>query len=225
MGHLGGPRSSDCPNARGSQWAELIDHHSLYVPTLSNIAVGPAHTYHRGYSGNVSATVDYALGNLSTSTILTSFCILEDHHLRSRSNHLKLNLEALVLSSNFSNCTPPLDWDHARADGSILSYALQCNDFMQPLLNKDYSSLHDSEIDLSHVSKSLIPTAASTIPHFRPSNHGARRHIKDAFLSTLCWRSWEAFRLWKVNDRDLCLRRERSANGMCLCTCRNAEPV
>ena len=38
MGYLGSPRSPDCPNARGSQWAELIDHHSLYVPTLSNIS-------------------------------------------------------------------------------------------------------------------------------------------------------------------------------------------
>ena len=42
LGHLGGSRGSDTPNSRGLQWKELIDHHSLHVPSLSHLARGPS---------------------------------------------------------------------------------------------------------------------------------------------------------------------------------------
>ena len=52
-------------------------------------------------------------------------------------------------------------------------------------------------MDISHVSKSLLSAATSSILHFsRPSSHSCRR-IKDAYLSTLCWRSRDAFCQWK----------------------------
>ena len=35
IGKLGGPRSLSDPNHRGVQWMELIDNHSLYIPSLS----------------------------------------------------------------------------------------------------------------------------------------------------------------------------------------------
>ena len=38
LGPLGGPITSDCPNARGLLWKVLIDRHSLYVPSQSNTA-------------------------------------------------------------------------------------------------------------------------------------------------------------------------------------------
>ena len=56
-------------------------------------------------------------------------------------------------------------------------------------------------MDISHVSKSLLSAATSSIPHFsRPSSHSCR-HIKDAYLSTLCWCSRDAFRQWKEAGR------------------------
>ena len=48
LGHLGGPRSTDLPNARGHLWKELIDHESLFAPSLCQLASGPIHTYHSG---------------------------------------------------------------------------------------------------------------------------------------------------------------------------------
>ena len=126
---------------------------------------------------------------------------MEDHPLNT-SDYLpiisKLNLKALRLSSTSSNMCSPLDWERARNDGSILSYTSLSNSLVDPLLEKDYSSIHEIESDISLVCKSLVSAAASTIPHFRPSNHGARRHVKDTFLSSLCWHSREAFRQWKA---------------------------
>ena len=46
IGKLGGPRSSCDPNHRGVQWMELIENHSLYIPSLSTLATGPVHTFH-----------------------------------------------------------------------------------------------------------------------------------------------------------------------------------
>ena len=81
LGHLGGPKSSDCFNSRGLQWKELIDRHSLYVTSLSNIATGPIHTY---YSNGIATTLDYMSGNLATSSLVTT---MEDHPLNT-SDHL-----------------------------------------------------------------------------------------------------------------------------------------
>ena len=34
LGHLGGPRSTDLPNAWGHLWKELVDHESLFIPSV-----------------------------------------------------------------------------------------------------------------------------------------------------------------------------------------------
>ena len=44
LGHLGGPRSTDLPSARGHLWKELIVHKSLFVPSLCQLASTPIHT-------------------------------------------------------------------------------------------------------------------------------------------------------------------------------------
>ena len=92
---------------------------------------------------------------------------------------------------------PTLDWNHASNDGLVSSYVLLSDDLVKPLQAKDYSSIHEIEADICHVSKSLISIAHLTMPNSRPPNQGIHR-IKDAHLSTLCWRSREAFRLWKA---------------------------
>ena len=131
--------------------------------------------------------------------MLNSCSIIEDHPLNT-SDHLpvvsKLNLR-LLPSPVSLKCNPSLDWDRAKKDGSILSYGSLSNDLVKPLLKKIYSTIQEIEVDISHVSKSLLSAATSSIPHFsRPSSHSCRC-IKDAYLSTLCWRSRDAFRQWK----------------------------
>ena len=78
LGHLGGPRSTDLPNAWGHLRKELIDHESLFIPSLCQLASGPIHTYH---SGLICTTVDYVLGNLALASPLTLCVISEDHPL------------------------------------------------------------------------------------------------------------------------------------------------
>ena len=123
---------------------------------------------------------------------------MEDHPLNT-SDHLpivsKLNVD-LPLSVSLKS-QPTLDWNRANNDGSVSSYVSLSNDLVKPLLAKDYSSIHEIEADICHVSKSLISSAHLTIPNSRPPNQGIHR-IQDAHLSTVCWRSREAFRQWKA---------------------------
>ena len=198
--HMGGPKSSDNPNTRGVQWKELIDRHSLYVPSLSHLAAGPVHTYQ---NNETATTLDYVIGNLSASAVLNSCSIIEDHPLNT-SDHLpvvsKLNLR-LLPSPVSPKRNPSLDWDQANKDGSILFYASLSNDLVKPLLKNIYSTIQEIEVDISHVSKSLLSAATSSIPHFSSlSSHSCRRII-DAYLSTLCGRSRDAFRQWKEAGR------------------------
>ena len=175
LGHLGGPKSSHCFNSRGLQWKELIDRHSLYVTSFSNIATGPIHTY---YSNRIVTTLDYMIDTSDHLPIVS-----------------KLNVDLPLSMSPKSQ--PTLDWNRASNDGSVSSYESLSNDLVKPLLAKDYSSIHEIEADICHVSKSLISIAYLTVTNSRPPNQGIHR-IKDAHLSTLCWRSREAFRQWKA---------------------------
>ena len=198
LGHLGGPRSSDTPNSRGLQWKELIDHHSLHVPSLCHFAQGPVHTYH---CSSVSTTVDYVLGNLPLSTGLLACETLEDHPLNT-SDHLpivtKLDFKPLLSSTKVSNCCPPLDWTRSLSDGSADTYAALSDDMVRPLMDRDYSSIEELEKDISHVCDTLLAISVSTIPSTKPRKMNARPRISDTFLSTLCWHSRVAFRNWKA---------------------------
>ena len=104
----------------------------------------------------------------------------------------KLNVDLPLSVSPKSQ--PTLDWNRGSNDDSVFSYVSLSNDLVKPLLAKDYSSIHEIEAD---VSKSLISIAHLTIPNSRPPNQGIHR-IKDTHLSTLCWRSREAYRQWKA---------------------------
>ena len=182
LGHLGGPKSSDCFNSRGLQWKELIDRHSLYVISFSNIATGPIHIY---YSNRIATTLDYMIGNLATSFLMTSCCTMEDHPLNT-SDHLpivsKVNVDLPLSVSPKSQ--PTLDWNRASNDGLVSSYVSLSNDLVKPLLAKDYSSIHEIEADICHVSKSLISIAHLTIPNSRPSNQGIH-HNGCSFVHSL----------------------------------------
>ena len=48
LGHAGGPRSLAEPNHRGMQWKNILDSHSLYVPSLSQFATGHGLLQSRG---------------------------------------------------------------------------------------------------------------------------------------------------------------------------------
>ena len=73
---------------------ELIENHSLYIPSLSTLANRPVHTY---YSNRTATTVDYVIGNLSLSTVLVS-CRVEADHPLNTSDHLPI-VSKLDLSS------------------------------------------------------------------------------------------------------------------------------
>ena len=197
IGKLGGPISSSDPNHRGVQWMDLVHKHSLYILSLSTMATGPVHTF---YSSRSSTTVDYALGNLSLSTILVSCRVEEDHPLNT-SDHLpivsKLNLSLLTSSSTSLDHTPHLDWDSGRRQGRLSHYASLADSAVAALSNKDYSSIQEVEADISSVSNQLVNAARSSIP---PSKHPKRHPNKvyDPHLSTLCWQSRVAFRQWKA---------------------------
>ena len=199
LGQAGGPRSSAEPNHRGMQWKDLIDSHSLYVPSLSHLATGPVNTYS---SGSNSTTPDYIIGNFTTSTVMVA-CRVEEEHPLNTSDHLpissKLNLSMLTTVSTTPNHIA-LDWTSAIRDNCISQYASQTDQVVSPLLNKDYSSIEEIEADISHVSKQLIDSSLSTIPPLRRPNTNSTR-VHDSHLSTLCWRSRHAYRQWKAAGR------------------------
>ena len=121
LGQAGGPRSSAEPNHRGMQWKDLIDSHSLYVPSLSHLATGPVDTFS---SGPNSTTLDYIIGNFATSTVMVA-CTVEEEHPLNTSDHLpisKLKLSLLTTVSTASNHIA-LDWTSAIRDGCISQYA------------------------------------------------------------------------------------------------------
>ena len=119
LGSLGGHRSSADPNQRGLQWKELINSHSLYVPSLSNLASGPVHTF---FSRTTTTTVDYIIGNLTISTV-----IVEEKHPLNTSDHLpiisNLNLSLLTLAPRSSDQNNSLNWNSALRLGCIPQYA------------------------------------------------------------------------------------------------------
>ena len=165
LGHLGGPKSSDSPNSRGVKWKQVIDHHCLYVPSLSSLAQGPVHTYQ---CSDISTTLDYVLGNQATSVALSSCDTVEDHPLNT-SDHLplvtKLSVNLLTRPTATSDGHPPLDWHSSASDGSSTIYAQHTDALVRPFIDKDYSSIEELENDLAHVSRSLLTISASTIPH------------------------------------------------------------
>ena len=76
------------------------------------------------------------------------------------------------------------------------------DDFVKPLLLKDYSSITEIEEDIEAVSKVMISAAYATIPQLKKENqHTTHRHVKDPILSNLCWQSRVAFRDWKNAGR------------------------
>ena len=164
---------------------KLLDNHSLYVPSLSEVVTGPTHTYS---SGPFSTTLDYIIGNFTTSIVIGS-CSVEEEHPLNTSDHLpitsKLNLSMLTTASSTSNHTT-LDWTAAVRDGCSSRYASRTN-AIAPFLNKDYSSIEETEADISHVSRLLIDSSLSTIPLRRPKRNLTRVH--DSHLSTLCYQS------------------------------------
>ena len=199
LGHLGGSRSTEEPNHRGVLWKELLDRHSVFVASLGALSMGPIHTYS---SGDHSTTPDYVIGNVALAEMLQSCETLDDDPLNT-SDHLP------ILTKLASQHQPPsqeapkkpvrLNWDLAARDGSALTYAAQVEAIINPLLEKDYSSIDEIEADLLIVSKAMVSISSSIIPHVKSSNlPQGKRHIKDAFLSHLCWLSRVAFREWKA---------------------------
>ena len=170
----------------GVQWKELIDHHSLYVPSLSSLATGPVHS-------NVSATtLDYVIGN---STLPDSCKTMGGHPLNTCCYcQPQLSPHLPAFSENYHH----LDWEHACSGGSTSSNTSLVDDLVKPLLVKDYLSIH--EID-SDISKSLHTIAASTMLSRKPNRNTPC--IYAAHLSTLCWCAQDAFLQWKAAG---CLR-------------------
>ena len=199
LGQAGGPRSLAEPNHRGMQWKDLIDSHSLYVPSLSHLATGPVNTYS---SGSNSTTPDYIIGNFTTSTVMVA-CRVEEEHPLNTSNHLPISSKSSLSMLTTVSTAPnhiALDWTSAIRDNCISQYASQTDKVVSPLLNKDYSSIEEIEADISHVSKQVIDSSLSTIPPLcRPNTNSTRIH--DSHLSTLCWRSQHAYRQWKAAGR------------------------
>ena len=179
LGSRGGPRSSADPNQRGLQWKDLINSHSLYVPSLSNLASGPVHTF---FSRTTTTTVDYIIGNLTTSTAIVSCIVLSTHLIISLLYISNLNLSLLTLAPRSSDQNNSLDWNSALRLGSIPQYASLMDEAVAPLLDKDYCSVEEIEADISHVSNVLIE---ASIPHFRCSNSNSN-HVYDPHLSSLC---------------------------------------
>ena len=193
--HLGcaeGPRSSADPNFRGKQWKDILDSHSLYVPSLSQLATGPVHTFS---SGSNSTTLDYIIGNVATSTVMVS-CKVEEEHPLNTSDHLPIISKLFLSLLNTAFTTSDniaLDWKSAIRDDYISQYASLCDLVVAPFLNKDYCSIEETEADISRVSKLLIDSSLSTIPHLCCSKSNSNR-VYDPHLSTLCWHSRQAYR-------------------------------
>ena len=177
IGKLGGPRSLADPNHRGVQWMELIDNHSLYIPSLSTLATGPVHTFH---SNRSATTVDYVIGNLPLSTVLVS-CRVEEDHPVNTSVHLpivsKLNLSSVSSSPTSSDRAPRLDWDSGHSQGCISRYASLSDSAVTSIVNKDYDSIKEIEADITRISCQLVDAAQSSIP---PSRH-PKAHPKKVY--------------------------------------------
>ena len=200
LGHLGGSRCIDVPNRRGILWKYLLDKHSLFVASLGSLSSGPTHTYS---SGGHSTTIDYIIGNTALAELLLSCKTLNDDPLNT-SDHLpilaKLVFQQQLLLDDMSVKPPRLNWDLASNDGL---YSAQVDEFVKPFLGNDYSSIAEIESDLLIASEALVSISCSTIPIKHLNRSLGKRHIKDAFLSNLCWKSRVAFREWKEAGRPL----------------------
>ncbi len=170
---------------------------SLSVESISS----PVHTY---YSNSVSTTVEYVVGNHAISNFLTSCRTIEDHPLNT-SDHLPLSINLHLKSPPSappsSKCCSPLNWRASVTNGSSVTYANRTDDLVCRLIDKDYSSIDELDLDLSFVSQSLLSLSESTIPHGRRPHRPARAPVRDPYLSSLCWHSRVAFREWKDAGR------------------------
>ncbi len=102
------------------------------------------------------------------------------------------------MSDKLRECSPQLNWEQAAHDGSSSMYASQVEEIVKPLLGRDYTSVAEIESDLVFVCKAMVSISSTTIPPMKPfKNHHGKRHIKDSFLSHLCWKSRVAFHEWK----------------------------
>ena len=197
LGNLCGPRSSSDPNQRGTQWMELIDNHSLYVPSLSTLAPGPVHTFH---SSRLTTTIDYVVGNLALATVLVSCRVVQDHPLNT-SDHLpiisNLNLSLLTSVPSPRGHSPHPDWNSGQRQGRLSHYASLTDEAVSTLHIKDYSTIPEIDVDISSMSSMLVNAALSSIPHSKHPNVNLNK-VYDPHLSTLCWCSRATFHQWKA---------------------------
>ena len=199
LGQVGGSRSSAEPNDRGMLWKKLIDRHTLYVPSLSQLATGPVYTYS---SGPNFTTLDYIIENVASSSAMVS-CRVEDEHPLNTSDHLPITSELNLTLLTSTSATPDhaaLNWTAAIRDGCVSQYAAETDRGIAPLLKKDYSSTEEIESDITLVSKLLIDSSYSTIPILR-CHYNSSNRVYDSQLSSLCWQSRQAFQEWKAGGR------------------------
>ena len=96
------------------------------------MASGPVHTF---FSRTTTTTVDYIIGNLTTSTAIVS-CIVEEQHPLNTSDHLpiisNLNLSLLTLAPRSSDQNNSLNWNSALRLGCIPQYASLTDEAVAP---------------------------------------------------------------------------------------------
>ena len=222
LGHLGGPRS---PNIRAYQWKDIIDHHSLYVPSLCQFASSPVHTYH---SGSASTTVDYFVGNSTLASFMESCETLEDHSLNT-SDHLpivtRLNLSLLPSQIPIASSSS-LNWDRSVKEGSVSIYTSLSDDVVRPLLEKDYSCIEEVDQDIEFVSSSLLNIASSTIAKRIPRVENIVFVIHSYLLSVgKVGLHTGIGKLLAVLGVGTSMKKERKPNGTCLFICPNVGLV
>ena len=144
----------------------------------------------------MSTTTDYIITK-AVSAPLVSNSLVHNHHPLNSSDHLPLSL-SLNLSAEI-NCEPPvskcLDWQRGSRDGFTSNYATCINGLLGHLIEKKYASISEFEEEICFVSTTILDTASSIIPIFKPKTP-RKRFVQDHELNNLSRKCKEVWKRW-----------------------------
>lgn len=150
--------------------------------------------------------MDYILCNHDAFGGLTACSTLEDHPLDT-SDHLLVSCSMallILLKKCFHESTKPPWLKTSTERGNHIYCTLwETNDIVQPLLNRDYSSVEELNSDMLSVAEAVKNAASKHIPSLKRKSTDHNK-VYDWIFSHLCWKNRCAFWKWKAASRPQC---------------------
>ena len=142
-------------NSQGHLLLDMIDRTGHYAVSLSDLAMGPAHTFS---SGGRNTTVDFCFIDCWAAHLVLECEVLSRHPLN-LSDHLPLKVKLDCNSQQIvhhTNTNKKLNWRRASSIGSIENYQNVVSSNITPFLERPLVSIAEVDQEIASVNPSYI---------------------------------------------------------------------